>query len=939
MKKITLKTFIIVALSTLTLLLAVFLGIFYIDFKNINNTESLKNDIRDLYINWLDNEHAQHDFFLEYHNDVVFFQTEQNTNIKKSEKTTKIVKQEIDSLMLSIKEQGFEQSEDLEQFDNEVEQMYEIFKEIKHLLFLRGSKKTGIIGNCFTFYNLSVNSVQDKQLKKMLVQAHISFLNYINNPNIKDYEQFLDYFMLMNRYIEQYSVVDYPVMSDTVVVVNSTPAYSGEFVSYVNDYKKSFSKLVNLDRKLFLNDQANLMHQWSSMIHSFNEILIKTVADLYKQIEIKIQTIEDRMLIAIIILFIIFLVAVIVIPRILVSKLYQIKDYFLPLREGVIPKAKHHPAYFSDVIEMANMFHNIVEYLRDVSTFAKEIGNENFKYTYTPLGDKDEIGNALILLRDNLVKAQKEDVERRKEDKIREWTNTGVAKFSDILRQSAKDLSELSISIIKELVAYLDANQGGLFVLNDEDRENIEVNLVASYAYSKERKKHKTFRLGEGLVGTCAVEKATVYMTEIPTDYISITSGLGDSTPRSLLITPLKHEENVLGVLEIASFNEMEQYQIEFVEKIAESIASTLSVTKINERTSKLLESAKVEAERRSRKEKELESELFNLTEYQKEMQFKERKLRDLLTLVGRVSYIIEMDIDGNVLSVPETLTSKLGIMQNDIISYHYSELDHNEKSVLKNDEFWQNLINGHEQQCMRKYIISSQEELWFSDYVFPYLDERGQVTKFVSVSFDNTDKIKENNGLAEEIEKLKAKEKDILQNLTLIDKEKEAIEFDKKELQNLYKKTKEAEEAAKKDLEESKKELTRVNDFVKNSELQNARMRLMIENSNEPIQIIENGEFVDCNEATLELFGYNEKADFLKSHISVISPPQQEDGANSLEKAKEMLKMAEENGIHKFEWIHRRFDGTDFVTKITLVAYPTLNNVQLFALLKKISD
>ena len=87
------------------------------------------------------------------------------------------------------------------------------------------------------------------------------------------------------------------------------------------------------------------------------------------------------------------------------------------------------------------------------------------------------------------------------------------------------------------------------------------------YAFEKRKYVNKQVRKGQGLVGEVYQEGSTVYLTEVPEDYINITSGLGESNPRSILLTPLNLNDEIYGVVELASFKAFQPYQIEFVEK------------------------------------------------------------------------------------------------------------------------------------------------------------------------------------------------------------------------------------------------------------------------------------------------------------------------------------------------------------------------------------
>lgn len=163
-------------------------------------------------------------------------------------------------------------------------------------------------------------------------------------------------------------------------------------------------------------------------------------------------------------------------------------------------------------------------------------------------------------------------------------------------------MTDFSNVVIKNLVRYLEANQGAIFIINDENM----IELTAAFAYERRRSLEKQIQIGEGIVGRCVQENETIYMTDIPENYINITSGLGQDTPGCLLVVPLKLNEEVFGVVEIASFKEFGKYQVDFVEKIGESIASTIQRVKINISTSKLLKESEDKSNRLAEQEEEM---------------------------------------------------------------------------------------------------------------------------------------------------------------------------------------------------------------------------------------------------------------------------------------------------------------------------------------------
>jgi methyl-accepting chemotaxis protein len=315
--------------------------------------------------------------------------------------------------------------------------------------------------------------------------------------------------------------------------------------------------------------------------------------------------------------------------RSLVLPINHIKRILLSMSKGILPDKKIKEKN-DEIGEMSRALNELVGGLKALSGIALEIGRGNYNSDFKPLSDDDVLGNSLLRMRDDLKAAAIEDAKRKREDEHRNWASLGVAKFSDILRQNNDKLDKLSYSVISNLVDYLNANQGGIFLINESEAVAF-IELESCYAFNREKHLEKRIEMGEGLIGRCILEKETIYLSDVPDNYIKITSGLGDSNPRCLLLVPLAMNEKVFGVIEIASFNEIQPYQIEFVEKIAEIIASTLSTVKINMQTSKLLEQSKIQAEELVAQEEEMRQNMEELRATQEESSRKELELQQSL--------------------------------------------------------------------------------------------------------------------------------------------------------------------------------------------------------------------------------------------------------------------------------------------------------------------
>lgn len=363
-------------------------------------------------------------------------------------------------------------------------------------------------------------------------------------------------------------------------------------------------------------------------------------------------------------MFILAIVFSFFLARSITRPINYIKNIIQKLGRGELPDDQIQTRVSNDEIgEMSAAVDNLVSGLRSTSNFAENIGNGHYDAEFQPLSEHDVLGNALIEMRNNLQSVAEED-------KRRNWATEGLAKFGEILRQNNDNVEKLSDEIISNLIKYLKANQGGLYIIDSEDMDDDEVmTLKACYAWDKRKYLDQRISKGDGLTGQAWLEQGTIYLTEVPNDYVSITSGLGEANPRSILIVPLKVNDEVYGVVEIASFRNFETYEIEFVERIAESIASTISSVKITERTQSLLEESTNMTEMMRAQEEEMRQNMEELQATQEEMERSQRETEDKERIITSTSVFFELNERFQIISTNSLITPMLGYPEGELNS------------------------------------------------------------------------------------------------------------------------------------------------------------------------------------------------------------------------------------------------------------------------------
>ncbi len=377
---------------------------------------------------------------------------------------------------------------------------------------------------------------------------------------------------------------------------------------------------------------------------------------------------------------------------------------------------------------------------RKLYRFVQKLKEGDINADYSP-EESDVLGKAIVNLRDTLKLSKEEEAARRKEDEQRSWTAEGLAKFGEILRAEKNDIEELSYQIISNLVKYVNANQGGFYLLDDSDPGDKFFNLTACYAYERRKYADKRIDWGEGLVGACALEKETTILKKVPDSYLKITSGLGTSSPKNLVLVPLKVNDEVHGVMELGSFHPFEQFVIIFIEKVAESIASTISSAKINIRTAKLLKESQEQAEILQTQEEQMRQNMEELQATQEEAARQAEKFISFTNSVNHTLIRAEYDVNGTLLYANTKFLNKLEYTSNSDVEGKHISMFINKKDRVWFDEIWESLAKGgHHFEGDMKHVTRNGKDLWTIATYTCVRNIHGGVEKVLFLAIDTTE-------------------------------------------------------------------------------------------------------------------------------------------------------------------------------------------------------
>ena len=473
-------------------------------------------------------------------------------------------------------------------------------------------------------------------------------------------------------------------------------------------------------------------------IEELTEIISSKTEDANMEMAASFAWFQKFVVYSVVVIAIVVLIVSLITTRSIVVPVYKLKEFLISMTKGILPKEKL-VTNNDEIGDMGDALNGFIESLRRTSEFAVEIGNGNYNADYEALGEDDMLGNALLEMRKNLQASDEANKKRQKEDEIRNWTTKGLADFGDILRHNSENMDVLSSNVMRRLVDYLGVNQGAIYILNEQDETNPFFEMKSAVAYNREKYLKTNFGVTEGLVGRCAFEKLPVYLKEIPEEYIKLTSGLGGAEPNYLLLVPLVINEKVLGVVEVASFNEIPQYQIDFMQTLGENIASTISSVRISEQTNKLLSESKMRGEELSSQEEELRQNMEELQATQEEAVRREGEMRLATDAINNTLGTLDLDLNGNIIAVNDMMLCLSHVDESEFVGKRFVDLYANtEAAKEKFEEVWNKLMIG--ESCVYEYVTYFQDiEMSFMHSLTPYVNPSGELEKVFDLVVNTT--------------------------------------------------------------------------------------------------------------------------------------------------------------------------------------------------------
>jgi PAS domain S-box-containing protein len=520
--------------------------------------------------------------------------------------------------------------------------------------------------------------------------------------------------------------------NNTIISVSNKPWMTGKnIIKFQGEEHEIFTKIIGTDQNVVdyrnaLVSNQNIILPGSDLKWRLITIIpLKNITgNIYNQL-IYIILISSAFMIAGLILILI-LIRKTIYPLILTSKSIR------QLAEGnliSLPKGNF-PNEFNEIFEGINQ---ISDHLNHISQVSFEIAQGNIDKKIDVKNDNDILSISVNKIAENLKQTIIDGKIKEESTDRQLWMRRGRFEVAEAERISSDKPEDLAFNLIRSIVNYTNAVMGGIYNY-DEDTEKAE--FIAAYAYGNRKLIKKEFKKGEGLVGTCIIEKKKIELNKVPDDYLKISTGLGSGSPGYLIVIPVFFQEKINSVIEIAFYKKPDDHIIEFIEQLSDSIGGWMDASSKKNKTIELLRISTEQTQLLAQKEEELNIKINELQKVQHEMAHKNAEYESMLRAVNHSVMTVRYTTEGVLLDANDVYLKTMGFQINELIGINVFDLVKDQETDLR--RIIERVINGDSVHKQVKRYTKNGNPKWLSATYTPYIDADNNVTGVLFFAVEN---------------------------------------------------------------------------------------------------------------------------------------------------------------------------------------------------------
>ncbi len=687
----------------------------FLFYYQISSFYALQNQVDQLIILNTKIQKAEQSFLARDVNSPQFHQSGTSSQILSLDSYNREVRRLVGLLQGNSHADQFDFSHNLNLLDKDLKDRQRVFREIAALYKQRGFQNTGLEGELLG----AVRELEEISAGRSIVLKAL-------RPHEKDFLHWKD-LKFADKLNQEASFLRKLAQDSTNIFIPAQKARLDAINGALNHYLASFKRIVHIEQEIGLDAQSGHLGKLYNINTKLDQALIVFNDQVREKVAAEVADMRST--------FFIYLLSLIVLGSLIA--LWVSYSFSRPI---VILNRVARSVTFG--------LRNQEQYLEAPAKRKDELGSlaRNFR---TML---NKLRNAIQQAKERNDKLE----EFAKNETLRSWHSEGLTIFNEIFRNHHESPEHLAFEIISELVKYTQSNQGGLFVVQHEVHTQSYLELLGCYAYERKKYQQKRVEWGEGLIGTAWREGHPIVITDIPQDYVHITSGLGKARPNCLLIMPIRSDEEIEGVIELISFKEYEDHEIEFIDALALRIGNAMVAARAGQKTRELLARSKKIAEEAQEKESNLQK---KLEEYQSWTEEFQSKLKDAYeetliyqSIVGKAyAGIIITDEKFRITRINEYVAKRFNYRTNDLVGEPLDvliETDYENILDLKDKRFELNFKSFN--QNVQGTLIDSQGNSYLIETISGKLDIDNKVIYiflFNELSADNREEPRTGSG------------------------------------------------------------------------------------------------------------------------------------------------------------------------------------------------